>query len=1648
MDIRIDEIVLRALEKTPELRFATAAEFRSQVENVQGGKTVAQTASPASLSGSRFRLFEERDGRRRIIWRGVFVAVLAVLAIALMVGAASALVAKGAAPFRIIVALAGIAAFLTVATAVRLSLNSGVSPDSEFDRASGPPRFSRAAIVGACWVPVTFFSFVAVGLTSNAPPGGPSTGPEWWQLAILMPTLIVGVAGPFGTTILGWVAVSQIRRSAGKVHGLALALFDGLLFPLMILSAVIAMACTALAKMFVDFYANPLVAGHAHIPLVTRMANGLSLNKELAVITGVIAAIVVNVLIVRAVLRAVRKDVSSTPPASRAVGNEVQVASIAIILALIATALGALAAIRHGGAWPAMALSLLFAGMAILMALPVSRSSVGKSALIIAALGAVIWPLVALVVRETTPVPHVDPQGPEIQRVDVTNEQAVVKARGSDGAGMIFLFGTAENRWTPGGLYLDAMFDVSLASGGFERGARWNIKTRHGTVARYRVDGPAGPLLGKIVFKPGTPAAEADGAYVIGEFRPDAGAPLPIAVKIEKDQAQSLALVSGHLFDESGNPISGRVLRFVYAGTHPEFSDVAAGFISDGPTGKDGAFRDFELPGDRPWQVMLLHDGRQVALSAALSTEGTTAGLPPCYELKLTLRGDRLEASIHPDAATAAASKDRNFPTGAHISRNHHSVMVTHDQAETALHYVLYYAGDCGTTSAGSQNLVMNTWVDEGSVKLKNGRTFGYRREARYPDELNVNGKAYDLRKGRVLVLHDDGTLEQVESFPALPVARDPEALAKTLTPKPLPPPERIDFKVIRVENPPGTRNILLHFERDSNYGLAIEVWQDITRSQGGPGPAPDQRDWRHKEWVGVNGPRVLRWTLPNEFTPDEAKALAKEMARKWKGTHPLPDGAVPEFATALHRDGWKYHLVTKVLREPGSPRPPAPAGTLFAAEQRINLPADSLVRLTLDQSANDGPKMRLGEELVFKTAPDRATGFVLRWHAYPAQQGKFGNRWILDLADPDTGVIFHRIENSFIKPVKLASPDVPPLPHVIAARQLAETGTWIPFHLLHAEESTAPGAALTAWWDVFATVAHPGDGPVPAFQMPPPTGLQAYNDKLSEPTAGGGGEASCFSKFGPVIERVITHPGDGTKNYFLDLDSGNFVQAPDDVRALLGGQRTSGVPDETIAKWATTSEADFTIDETTPEVAAIFYGVFVSNQPFSFDTAESDAVWKKAGDEAVRREIPAATGTFMLFDPKDSPDDAVLFETLGGNFGLLQIQGTVKVGSPMRHTRNVKIRYKLLEQIGEAGEDNHPLARKGGNWTTAMRSLAAEIGKARGLADAKPDGLVAWGPEQDGMQSGLLISDRVAFGDRLKTRLVFRNVSPETKELKLTLTKHAIELSARNTSGTTIPTTTPMLLGSNARFPITLKSGEQVEMVGWSVQFGGSTKQGAELACHVDTGFGKVKVKFNLQNLPLPDTGEIEVTVTPTFHQLPASGPSASSIEPDVPGQSVQNMVPDASLATKPGSYDIKPGLKLVITAHQDEKKPASQPSVTAELVWQAEGESKPSETYDIQLSDGLPYAVAWRTGGDVLWISCGTTEGDGEAKNAIRYLRVLTIRAPGDVEERPVRLDQPDDAPANRDVQKAVPADVRRAFEALENQPAIMPQPGTAVK
>ncbi|EDY22419.1 serine/threonine protein kinase [Chthoniobacter flavus Ellin428] len=47
IDVRLDEIVLRALEKAPEMRFQTAAELRTQVETVASHPTASAKANPA-----------------------------------------------------------------------------------------------------------------------------------------------------------------------------------------------------------------------------------------------------------------------------------------------------------------------------------------------------------------------------------------------------------------------------------------------------------------------------------------------------------------------------------------------------------------------------------------------------------------------------------------------------------------------------------------------------------------------------------------------------------------------------------------------------------------------------------------------------------------------------------------------------------------------------------------------------------------------------------------------------------------------------------------------------------------------------------------------------------------------------------------------------------------------------------------------------------------------------------------------------------------------------------------------------------------------------------------------------------------------------------------------------------------------------------------------------------------------------------------------------------------------------------------------------------------------------------------------------------------------------------------------------------------
>ena len=93
------------------------------------------------------------------------------------------------------------------------------------------------AVVGLGWMP---FFFILALLWYMPVLADSQRGLRWWQLVLDLTVLPVGLTAPFGTTALGWLAVSHIRREGGRISGLPLALFDGLFFPLLALDAFLA----------------------------------------------------------------------------------------------------------------------------------------------------------------------------------------------------------------------------------------------------------------------------------------------------------------------------------------------------------------------------------------------------------------------------------------------------------------------------------------------------------------------------------------------------------------------------------------------------------------------------------------------------------------------------------------------------------------------------------------------------------------------------------------------------------------------------------------------------------------------------------------------------------------------------------------------------------------------------------------------------------------------------------------------------------------------------------------------------------------------------------------------------------------------------------------------------------------------------------------------------------------------------------------------------------------------------------------------------------------------------------------------------------------------------------------------------------------
>ncbi|MEP6663722.1 MAG: hypothetical protein ABJC04_08665, partial [Verrucomicrobiota bacterium] len=108
------------------------------------------------------------------------------------------------------------------------------------------------------------------------------------------------------------------------------------------------------------------------------------------------------------------------------------------------------------------------------------------------------------------------------------------------------------------------------------------------------------------------------------------------------------------------------------------------------------------------------------------------------------------------------------------------SVMIHHEGSN--LHYAIYYEGSFSSSSRSSRNTRSLQWLEDVTLRLKNGRTLVYLRESVNPDQLRINGREFDLHRGSVFVLNDDSNVEQLNLFPSLAAARDLSAMHTMVT--------------------------------------------------------------------------------------------------------------------------------------------------------------------------------------------------------------------------------------------------------------------------------------------------------------------------------------------------------------------------------------------------------------------------------------------------------------------------------------------------------------------------------------------------------------------------------------------------------------------------------------------------------------------------------------------------------------------------------------------------------------------------------------------------------------------------------------------------------------------------------------------------
>ena len=97
-------------------------------------------------------------------------------------------------------------------------------------------RLSRLSIIGAIILPIgIFLVFLLIPVSTSTS----ATSVTLWQNVLRFTLLPLSIIAPFASTALGLLAISEIRKSDGKIYGLPLAVFVSLFYPIILLDVLL-----------------------------------------------------------------------------------------------------------------------------------------------------------------------------------------------------------------------------------------------------------------------------------------------------------------------------------------------------------------------------------------------------------------------------------------------------------------------------------------------------------------------------------------------------------------------------------------------------------------------------------------------------------------------------------------------------------------------------------------------------------------------------------------------------------------------------------------------------------------------------------------------------------------------------------------------------------------------------------------------------------------------------------------------------------------------------------------------------------------------------------------------------------------------------------------------------------------------------------------------------------------------------------------------------------------------------------------------------------------------------------------------------------------------------------------------------------------